>query len=239
MDGAATPIDDHMNSSLALPYQVPIGVQTYYETICKNQPLARRNIIVKKLRILKEDLSEPEERHEFVVAEVRHLRGHDISDRLEYLVIERSPTGSSSSAKYIVSQSRSWNGDRDGSTTTRGIIFKNNEYPRGQLCLLEELFRLVTIISKYGHLYSTDIDASFWFAATIMETAQAIFPSYDHKSGWFKRNFIDPLLFDIPSECGHQIVAAYRASKEEYPTPTRQSTSRLSVVVSENETEEA
>ena len=101
-----------------------------------------------------------------------------------------------------------------------------------KLCSLEELFRLITIISKNSHLYCTDIDAPFWFVSTIMETAQAIFPIEDDESGWFKRTFLKSILYMPQSECGRQIVAAYKADKKKNPNPgpTPQSASRQSVV---------
>ena len=79
-----------------------------------------------------------------------------------------------------------------------------------KLCSLEELFLLVTIMSKNSHLYSTDIDASPWFTTTIMKTAQAIFPNDNDDSGWFKRIF-------PRSTSDRQIVAAYRANKKCIP----------------------
>ena len=239
LEGPTTPVNasDHLNSdaiSLALPLHVPMAVQTYYDTICKNQPLARRNFIINDLRLVRGPDSQ--RKHDYVVAKVKHLRGHDISDRLEYLVIGRSlysPMGSfsSSRAKYIVSQCRTADGDRGGTLTPRKLTFNTSSDSNvRKLCLLEELFRLVTIISKNSHLYSTDIDASFWFAATIMETAQAIFPSYDDESGWFERTFLMSKFYKPTSECGRQIVAAYRADKKENPIPTLSSTGSQSVV---------
>ena len=55
-----------------------MAIQTYYETIYKNQLLAWRNFIVKELWIVRGPSSQ--EKHEFVIAEVKHLRGLDISD---------------------------------------------------------------------------------------------------------------------------------------------------------------
>ena len=111
-----------------------------------------------------------------------------------------------------------------------------------KLCLLEELFRLVTIISNNSHLYLTNIDASIWFNGTIMETANAIFPRYDYKS-WFKCTFLSK-LHKPQSECGCQIVATYKADdKKNSLIPTHQAQNArshgiLSHAVPGNETEE-
>jgi len=219
MDGAATSVNDHTSSddtSMSLLVKDPMDVETYYETICKIQPLARRNFIVEELWLVKGPNYEG--KYEFIVAKVKHLRGHDISDLLEYLVIEKIPhssIGSSSSAKHIVSQSREVDGNQYFRMTRRRLMFdtSSNSNNNRKLCLLEELFRLIAIISKNSHLYSTDIDASFWFAATIMETAQAIFHCDDtgNESGWFKRTFLSSRP---QSECGRQIVVAYKADKK-------------------------
>ena len=67
-----------------------------------------------------------------------------------------------------------------------------------------------------------------------METAKAIFPltpdQYDDEYGWFARTFFKSLLYKPESECGRQIVAAYKADKKKNPTPTPQSVSRQSSV---------
>ena len=227
-------VDD--DTSLSLPFHVPIDVGTYYEAICENQPLARRNLIVDQLWLMEGQPGQhSKQKYKFVVARVKHLRGHDISDRLDCLVLERSlnsPIGSlsSSSAKHIVSQCRGGcfssyfrfgevPGDRSGAKKIRQLDF--NTSSDSNVCLLEELFRLITIISDDSHLYSTNIDASYWFAATIMETAQAIFPidhGDDDKFGRLKRTLSRS---NRPqSECGRKIVAAYRNDKKKNPVTT-------------------
>ena len=77
-----------------------------------------------------------------------------------------------------------------------------------------------------------------------METAKAIFPlspdQYDDEYGWFARTFFKSLLYKPESECGRQIVAAYKADKKKNPTPTPQSRqSSVSNAAPMNETEEA
>jgi hypothetical protein len=247
-----------------------MGVQTYYETICKNQPLARRNLIVKELWLGRGQKSQ--KKHDFIVVEVGHLEGHNISDRLDRLIIEGSqdsPIGSlsSSTTKHIVSQckdtcfttntdsnissKRRGPGDRHDTSKLRSLNFGTDPSVR-KLYLLEELFRLVTIISKDSYLYSTDIDESYWFAATVMETVPAISLAEDLNdsdeidSGWIKHIFRKSKkkkkLYEPQSECGRRIVAAYRADKKKHPIPTAQSRqSDISNVApaSGNETEEA
>jgi hypothetical protein len=246
---------NHVNSdatTLSLPLHIPMAVQTYYETMCKHQPLARRNLIIEQLTLMRG--YEREEKYEFVVARIRYLGGHDIGGRLECLVFERSlysPIGSlsSSSAEHIVSQCKEKcffsRGDRSLTDNIRRLKFHTSSDSNvRKICLLEELLRLIIIISNNSHLYSTDIDASFWFAATIMETAQAIFP-VDHsdddrfdKFGWSRLKRTLRRSDKPQSECGRQIVAAYRDDKKKHPIPT--STTRQSVVsnaASGNETE--
>ena len=224
MDGAT--IRD-IDTSTSLLLKVPMAVQTYYETICQIEPLARRNFIVEELCLMKRPYSK--EKHDFVVAKVKHLRGHDISDQLEYLVIEKSPSSSTASSSsvtsHIVSQCRRADGDRDGQSTERLTFNTSSNSNNRKLCLLEELFRLIAIISENSHLYSTNIDAPFWFAATIMETAQAIFPCDEDESGWFKRTFLGS---KPQSECGRQIIVAYKADKKKNPIPTPQLEERVS-----------
>ena len=243
MRGAATSVDDQVSDdpSLSLPLYVPMAVQTYYEKICKIPPLARRNIIINRLQVRRG--LDSQERYNYVVAEVKHLRGHDISDRLECLLIKKSlnsPNGSlsssSRSAKHVVSQCRRAGGGNEVVSNYLEFDTSSDSDVR-KLCSLEELFRLITIISNNSHLYSTDIDASVWFAATIMETAKAIFPlSPDNDDyGWFARTFFKSLLYRPESECGRQIVAAYKADKKKDPTPTPQSISRQSSAAPENE----
>ena len=247
MDGASvtTPSDDlvkYDDNSVSLPLHVPKDVQTYYEIICKIQPLARRNFIIKQLWIVGVPYSESQEKYDYVVAEVAHLRGHDISNHLKYLVIENSvysPFGSSSSATHIVSQSRGADGDRNGASTSRNLtLISSSDSNLRKICLLEELFRIVTIVSKNAHLYSTNIDASFWFATTIMETVQANFPpppQTHYGEHWLKR-IIRSLncrsnLYKPQSESGRQIVAAYRADKKKNPNSTPLSTGSQSLSV--------
>jgi hypothetical protein len=251
-----------------------MGVQTYYEIICKYQPLARRNLIVNEISVGRGQKSQ--KRHDYIVVEVGHLGGHDISDRLDLLIIEGiqdSPIGSlsSSTTKHIVSRckkecftidsdisKRRRPGDRHEASRLRKLNFRvgTSSDPKDarKLYLLEELFRLVTIICKDFHLYSTDIDESYWFAATIMETVPAISLAEDPNdsesdeidSGWFKHIFRKSKkkknLYEPQSECGRQIVAAYRADKKKHPIPTaqsRQSDVSNAAPASGNETKEA
>ena len=230
MDGAT--INEHHetssdDTSISLPFKAPMGVQAYYGAICKIQPLARRNFIVEELRAVKRPYHEEKHARESVRAIVKHLRGHDISDQLKFLIIEKSPYSNSSigSAKHIVSRGT---GNeivvRLGDSTKQLKFETSSSSNNKKLCHLEELFRLIAIISENSHLYSTDIDASSWFAATIMETAQAIFhcESDDDESGWFKRTFLSS---KPQTECGRQIVVAYKADKKKNPTPTSRNTS--------------
>jgi hypothetical protein len=218
-------------TTLSLPLHVPMAVQTYYEAMCKNQPLARRHLIVDELWLMRG--RKRGETYEFVAATVKHTRGLDISNRLECLIFEKSLYSpirslSSSSPEHIVSQCReacfSVGNHRMSAHLIRRLTFyKSSDSNIKKLCLLEDLSRLITIIcNTNSHLYSTDIDASYWFAETIMETAQAIFPIDDDddkkKIGWLKRTF---RRSDKPlSEWGRQIVAAYRDDKKKNPIPT-------------------
>ena len=221
------------DTTLSLPLHIPMDVQTYYETMCKNQPLARRNLIVDQLW-----LGRGQESEELVVAKVKHMRGHYIGNRLECLVFERSLNSpirslSSSSAEHIVSQCKEGcfnpGGDRSGTSYVRQLNFyKSSDSNVGNLCILEELLRLITIISNSNsHLYSTDIDAPYWFAETIMETAQAIFPiDYGDvnlnkkKSSSLKRISKLRRSYKPQSEGGRRIVAAYKNDKKKHPIPT-------------------
>ena len=111
-----------------------------------------------------------------------------------------------------------------------------------KLCLLEELFHLITIISNNSHLYSTDIDASVWFNGTIIKTVNAIFPRNDYES-WFKHTFLSK-LHKPQSKCGRQIVDAYKADDKKnslIPTPQAQNARSHGILrhaVPGNETEE-
>jgi hypothetical protein len=87
--------------------------------------------------------------------------------------------------------------DSSGSTT-------RNAKP---VCLAEELFRLIAIISSKKDQYSTHEDVSHWFAETIMETAEAIF-----QPGLFQR-------FKSESESNRNIITTYRNHKRKFPTP--------------------
>ena len=158
-------------TTLTLPLHVPMSIQTYYETICKNEPLARRNIIIERLQLASGPPASTV-KYKFVIAKVKHLGGHDISDRLDYLIFETSqysPIGSSSGANHIVSQCRqacfSDGGDRYQTNYLQHLYFNSSpDTDVRNLCSLDELFRLVTIVSPNSHLYSTDIDVPLWFA---------------------------------------------------------------------------
>ncbi|KAF8519905.1 hypothetical protein BU17DRAFT_89508 [Hysterangium stoloniferum] len=220
---STTRVDDGVVSDVALPslkLHVPTATQIYYEAICKLQPQARKNFIVSTLYLYKGP--DPLEQDEFVVADIRHRKGYDLHDRLGLLVIEKNPYLSGSydesasspntvHAKHIVSK------------CTRLCFVTGSAFvDPGHRGLLSG--RPITIISKNSHLYSTDVDDSYWFAETIMETAQAISPvrQRDDTPAWLKPFQSEFKLHKPPSECGRQIVAEYRADKTGIPILTPQ-----------------
>jgi hypothetical protein len=212
------------NSNATFDLSTPTDTQTYYETICEIPPLARKNYIVSKLSLYKRVIQNPETgkgTYELVVANVIHRR-YDIP-QLPF-IIEMNPYSSSKSdtSESFSTRAESNANELDAvyqkdfseiSNTSfiRSLVFNASSGSKSgtvkPVCLAEELFRLIAIISRNTYQYSTHKDASHWFAETIMETAEAIF-----QPGWLQ-------LFKPESECNRDMVAAYRAHQKKFPIP--------------------